>query len=136
MKQYYSRQDHLETEDNGDSPQLLLLSIQSCHQYTAGNNNNNSQEIKFSDTITVPTTEETNMTYTLTGYVIFTGDTERGHYKVIVRVNNDRWFLYDDETVKVLNVKERANHYTRSQVLFLLYAESSYYNNTSVRSTK
>ena len=64
MKHYYSRQDHLETEDNGDFPQLLLLSIQRCHQYTERNNINN-QEIKFSDTITVLRTNKTELQYTL-----------------------------------------------------------------------
>ena len=132
MKQYYSRQDHLETEDNGDSPQLLLLSIQRCHQYTEGNNNINSQEIKFSDTITVLTTNKTKLQYTLTGYVLFTGDHTNGHYKVICRGEHNRWFLYNDDETRDLNVRERDSYWYKRQVVLLLYAENCYYKNETM----
>jgi hypothetical protein len=131
MKHYYSRQDHLETEDNGDIPQLLLLSIQRCHQYTDRNNINN-QEIKFSDTITVLSTNKTELQYTLTGYVLFTGDHTKGHYKVICRGEHNRWFLYNDEKTKQLNVRERDSYWYKRQVMFLLYADNCYYNNETV----
>ena len=132
MKQYYSRQDHLETEDNGDSPQLLLLSIQRCQQYTEGNNNINNQEIKFSDTITVLTTNKTILQYTLTGYVLFTGDHKKGHYKVICRGEQNRWFLYNDEETRDLNVRERDSYWYKRQVVLLLYAENCYYKNETM----
>jgi len=122
-------QEHLETFGNGDCPRLLLLNI---NRYQNFDGNMNSQPIQFSDTITVPTTEEVQMQYKLTGYVLFTGNTEGGHYKVIVRGNDNRWFLYDDENVRELNVKQRGYDGYKCEVVLLLYAENSYYDNTSM----
>jgi hypothetical protein len=40
--------------------------------------------------------------------------------------------MYDDENTKDINVTERNNHCYMSQVVLLLYAEQSYYDNESV----
>jgi hypothetical protein len=51
---------------------------------------------------------------------------------VICHGQDNQWFLYNDETTRDLNVKERNNHNYKNQVVLLLYAEQSYYNNEYV----
>jgi hypothetical protein len=66
---HYNSKDHIDSsEENGDIPQILLLSIQRYHQLNGSSNENkiNTQPIRFSDTITVPTTDGTQLQYTLT----------------------------------------------------------------------
>ena len=134
MKNYSRSEDEFSTENNDDIPQLLLITI---NRYTDDNEPAviNKQPIKFSDTITVPTTtKDKTMQYILVGYVLFHGDTTSGHYRVICRGNDDddrSWFLYNDETTKQLNAKERDNDCYKSEVLFLLYAQEKYYNDKS-----
>jgi hypothetical protein len=53
----------------------------------------------------VSTTEETEMQYTLTGYVLFIGNNRGGHYKVTVE--DIIIFLYNDENTRDLNDIER-----------------------------
>ena len=74
----------------------------------------NSQEVKFSDTLSVPTSDGIHkIQYVLTGYVLYIGDTDKGHYKVVCKGGNDLWFLYNDqnallllnETIIYINVK-------------------------------
>ena len=79
---HYNSQDHIDREDNDDIPQILLLSIQRYHQLDGSSNENkiNTQPIRFSDTITVPTTDGTQLQYTLTGYVLFDSSHTKGHY--------------------------------------------------------
>ena len=128
----YNSKDHNSSEDNDDIPHILLLSIQRYHQLNESSNNKiNTQPIRFSDTIDVQTNDGTQVQYTLTGYVLFNGSHTKGHYRVICRGQNNRWFLYDDETTKDLNPRERDNHWYKTQVVLLLYAEQSYYNNES-----
>jgi hypothetical protein len=90
----------------------------------------NSQEVKFSDNLSVPATDGTQLRYILTGYVLFVGNHEEGHYKVICQGKDDRWFLYNDETTNCVTDFEREHYIHKRQVVLLLYAEQSYYNNT------
>jgi len=130
---HYNSKDHDSSENNDDIPHILLLSIQRYHTLNESSNENpiNTQRIKFSDAIAVQTTDGTQVQYTLTGYVLFNGSHTNGHYKVICREQNNRWFLYDDEKTRDLNPRERDNHWYKRQVVLLLYAEQSYYNNES-----
>ena len=120
---HYKSEDHNTSEDNANIPHILLLSIQRFHELDG---TFNAQPIKFSDTITLPAQQ---LQYTLTGYVLFKGNHDQGHYRVICRGQDNRWFLYNDEDTKELNEKERNNHYYKCEVVLLLYAEQSYYNN-------
>lgn len=113
---------------NDDMPHILLLIINRYQNY--GGNVNNLQ-IQFSDTITVPIVEEINIQYTLAGYVLFKGNTEEGHYRVIIRGKNNRWFLYNDAEVKELTEFERNNYHYKGEVMLLLYAETAYYEQDS-----
>jgi hypothetical protein len=83
----------------------------------------------------VPATDGTQqLQYILTGYILFVGDREEGHYKVICRGKNDgkndRWFRYNDETTNRLGYHERDNYIHKLQVVLLLYAEQSYCKGT------
>lgn len=134
MKNYSRSEDQASTAENDDIPQLLLITI---NRFAIENPTVvNDQPIKFSETITVPTTtKDTTMQYILIGYVCFSGDTTSGHYRVICRENdnnNPSWFLYNDETTKELNVKDRDNNCYKREVLFLLYAQEEYYYNVSI----
>jgi hypothetical protein len=83
---HYKSKDHESSEDNANIPQILLLSIQSYHQLNGSSTESkiNTQPIRFSDTITVPTPDGTQqLQYTLIGYVLFNGSHEEGHYRVI-----------------------------------------------------
>ncbi len=84
-------QSHNNHEDNDDNPAILLLSIQRFHcNKKTGDYYLNSQEVKFSDTLSVPATDGTQqLQYILTGYILFVGNHEKGHYKVICRGKND-----------------------------------------------
>ena len=121
-------QEHCDKLGNGDIPLILLLNI-NRYQDIGGKVNN--QQIQFSDTITVPIAENINIQYTLAGYVLFKGNTEEGHYRVIIRGKNNRWFLYNDAEVKELTEFERNNHYYKGEVMLLLYAETAYYEQDS-----
>lgn len=70
---------------------------------------------------------ETEIKYTLIGYVLFTGNNTEGHYEVICRGDNKRWFLYDDEKTNILN--KQISSVFKSEELFLLYAECDYTTN-------
>lgn len=113
---------------DGDIPQILLLSI---NRYQAYGGNVNNLQLQFSDTITVPITEEKNIQYTLAGYILFKGNTDEGHYRVIIRGKKNCWFLYNDAEVKELTAFKRNNHYYTSEVILLLYAETAYYEQES-----
>ena len=130
MKTYCSSKDQLNTKDNDDNPQLLLITR--INHYEDNESNIKNQPIEFSDTITVPTTENEQVQYELIGYVLFTGDKRSGHYRVICRGYDDNWFLYNDQDTTELNEKQRANENYKCQVVLLLYAEENYYNNESV----
>ena len=129
-------QSHHNHEDNDDNPAILLLSIQRFHcNKKTGDYYLNSQEVKFSDTLSVPATDGTQqLQYILTGYILFVGDHEKGHYIVICRGKkygqNDRWFRYNDETTNHLGYHERDNYIHKLQVVLLLYAEQSYCKGT------
>ena len=122
---HYKSKDYDSSEDNANISQILLLSIQRYHDL---NGTFNNQPIKFSDTITLPAQQ---LQYTLTGYVLFNGNHDKGHYRVICRGQDNRWFLYDDEDTRELNERERNHHNYKSAVVLLLYAEQSYYNNVN-----
>ena len=87
----------------------------------------NNQEVNFTDSITVPTGDESQTKYILTGYVTFVGATRAGHYTVICKGEGDRWFLYDDEKTKSLTYYERTTDKFKRQVVLLMYTERSYY---------
>jgi len=131
MKNYSRSEDQVSTADNDDIPQLLQITI---NRFTIETPTVvNDQPIKFSETITVPTTfKDTTMQYILIGYVCFRGDTTSGHYKVICREEariNPSWFLYNDEDTRELNVVDRGNDCYKREVVFLLYAQEQYYYN-------
>ena len=96
---------------------LFLISVGWTSYNNESNINIKNQPIEFSDTITVPTTENIQVQYELIGYVLFTGDKRSGHYRVICRGNDDHWFLYNDQDTTELNVKERANDNCKWQVV-------------------
>ena len=134
MKNYSKSEDQVSTADNDDIPQLLQITI---NRFTIETPTVvNDQPIKFSETITVPTTfKDTTMQYILIGYVCFRGDTTSGHYKVICREEtriNPSWFLYNDADTRELNVKDRGNDCYKREVVFLLYAQEQYYYNVSI----
>ena len=112
-----NNQEHCEKLiGNGDIPQILLLII-NRYQDIGGKVNN--LQIQFSDTITVPNAEKINIQYTLAGYVLFKGNTEEGHYRVIIKGKDNRWFLYNDAEVKELTEFERNNHHYKGEVMLL-----------------
>lgn len=113
---------------DGDIPQILLLSI---NRYVECGGNVNNVQLQFSDTITVPIVEKINIQYTLAGYILFKGNAVEGHYRVIIRGNENRWFLYNDAEVRELTEFERNNHHYTSEVILLLYAETAYYKEES-----
>ena len=76
---HYKSKDHDSSEDSANIPQIILLSIQSYHKLDGSSTESkiNTQPIRFSDTITVPTPDGTQqLQYTLTGYVLFNGNHE------------------------------------------------------------
>jgi hypothetical protein len=98
---------------------LFLISVGWTSYNNESNINIKNQPIEFSDTITVPTTENIQVQYELIGYVLFTGDERSGHYRVICRGSDNHWYDITTE----LNVEERANHFYKCQVVSLHYAE-------------
>ena len=93
----------LDTEENNeDNPPLLLLSIQRMHFSVDLNTTKlNSQEVIFGNTLSVPSKDgHHTLEYVLTGYVLFVGNTDNGHYKVVCKGEGDDWFQYNDETTE------------------------------------
>ena len=123
----------LDTEENNeDNPPLLLLSIQRMH-YSIDHNTTylNSQEVIFGNTLSVPSKDgHHTLKYVLTGFVLFVGDTDNGHYKVVCKGENGLWFQYNDEITEKKTPYELRNYLYKRRVIFLLYAEMSYYNGT------
>jgi len=123
----------LDTEENNeDNPPLLLLSIQRMH-YSVDHNTTylNSQEVIFGNTLSVPSKDgHHTLKYVLTGFVLFVGDTDNGHYKVVCKGENGLWFQYNDEITEKKTPYELRNYLYKRRVIFLLYAEMSYYNGT------
>jgi hypothetical protein len=121
----------LDTEENNeDNPPLLLLSIQRMHFSVDLNTTKlNSQEVIFGNTLSVPSKDgHHTLEYVLTGYVLFVGNTDNGHYKVVCKGEGDDWFQYNDETTEKKTTYEINHSSYKRQVIFLLYAEKSYYN--------
>ena len=128
LNKHMSTNDHSQLDSNQineDNPLLLLIRcmLDATHL--------NSQEVKFGDTLSVPTNDgQHTLQYALTGYVLFVGDTKKRHYEVVCKGKNDCWFQYNDETTECKNPFELDHYIYKRQVVFLLYAEMSYCNGT------
>ena len=123
----------LDTEENNeDNPPLLLLSIQRMHfSRDLDTTKLNSQEVIFGNTLSVPSKDgHHTLKYVLTGFVLFVGNTDNGHYKVVCKGENGLWFQYNDEITEKKTPYELRNYLYKRRVIFLLYAEMSYYNGT------
>jgi ubiquitin C-terminal hydrolase len=130
-----SRNDHSlhdTQESNEDYPPLLGLSIQRMHHSVKHNTTKlNSQEVKFGDTLSVPSKDGNDtLKYVLIGYILFVGNTDKGHYRVVCKGEGDRWFQYNDHETECKTPYELSHHLYKRQVIFLLYAKETYYNGT------